>query len=238
MLQQFLGIPNAEGLYYTLGMEMAFYFFASILFVCNFHRRSLQIAWTSAISLSLLGTLFPLLLHRRIPMAGLFYFLCLLVGTTIYRNFTNEVTTRRLAALLVFVSLTTVAEIFCNYVFIKKADLNEQFTLSAVLFPWLAAYVVFLLVYGFRAKTLPRIFVWLGAISYSVYLLHPNVARIVPGGTHGTLSFLCVLAVTLLLSTITYRYIEQPFIALGRNLQHRAQAPARVPHPSPLRVRV
>lgn len=236
MFQQFLGIPNAEGLYYTLGMEMAFYIFVSVLFVRRFHHRSLQIAWTAAISLALLGTLVPLFLRRRIPMAGLFYFLCLLVGTAIYRNFANEVTARKLCALLAFVSLATIVEIYCNYVLIKKSDATERFTLWAVLLPWLTAYAVFLLAYLFRAKEFPRFFVWLGTISYSVYLLHPNVARIIPGSTHGTLSFFCVLAATLLLSTLTYRYIEQPFITLGRNFQRRPIP--RVPHPPPLRVRV
>jgi peptidoglycan/LPS O-acetylase OafA/YrhL len=226
MLQQFLGIPNAEGLYYTLGMEMAFYLFASTLFFCKFHRRSLIIAWTASIALSLAGTLVPLFLHHRVPMAGLFYFLCMLIGTTTYRNFTKELSTRNLSVLLIFVALTTVAEIFCNYVLIKKADPGEQFTLPAVLLPWLTAYVVFLLAFKFRARSLPKLFAWLGTISYSVYLLHPSVARILPAGFHGVLSFLFVLAVTLLLSALTYRYVEQPFITLGRTLQQCSQESA------------
>jgi peptidoglycan/LPS O-acetylase OafA/YrhL len=221
MLQQFVGVPNAEGLYYTLGMEMAFYIFASVLFLWKMNQKSFQIAALAAVVLATSGTLVPILLHRRLPMAGLFYFLCLLIGTAIYRNFTGEVSTKSLATLLGFVWLSTVAEIFCNYVLIKKDDINEHYTLAAVLLPWSCAYAFFLLSFLLRSREFPRVFVWLGMISYSVYLLHPNVARLTPSLSSGVLSFLTVVCITLLVSTLTYRFVEQPFIQIGRELQSR-----------------
>jgi peptidoglycan/LPS O-acetylase OafA/YrhL len=231
MFQQFVGIPHAEGLYYTLSMEMALYVFLSILFFRKRNHLSLLIAWVASAALAAVGILIPLLAQKRIPMAGLFYFLCFFVGTCVYRHFTGHVSANALVGLLTFVSVSTFAEIYCNYVVVKKEDVNELFTLWAVLLPWSAAYCVFLLAYFFRAHKFPTVFVWLGAISYSVYLFHPAVARIVflvP--LPPVFSFLAVLAAAILTATVTYRFVEQPFIRFGKKLQnHITNARSPVP---------
>ncbi|ANH76716.1 acyltransferase family protein [Ralstonia insidiosa] len=71
----------------------------------------------------------------------------------------------------------------------------------------------------------PRAAVWLGELSYALYLVHPSVIE----ATHrlvgvlapewiGTqvLLFAVNLALTLALAALLHRYIEQPSIALGR----------------------
>lgn len=71
----------------------------------------------------------------------------------------------------------------------------------------------------------PRVAVWLGELSYALYLVHPSVIET----THrlvgvlapewiGTqlLLFAVNLALTLALAALLHRYIEQPSIALGR----------------------
>lgn len=71
----------------------------------------------------------------------------------------------------------------------------------------------------------PRIAVWLGELSYALYLVHPSVIE----ATHrlvGVLSpqwigtqlmlFAVNFALTLVLAMLLHRYVEQPSIALGR----------------------
>ncbi|WP_199033196.1 acyltransferase [Ralstonia sp. ASV6] len=71
----------------------------------------------------------------------------------------------------------------------------------------------------------PRVTVWLGELSYALYLVHPSVIE----ATHrlvgvlapewiGTqlLLFAVNLALTLALAALLHRYVEQPSIALGR----------------------
>ena len=224
MFQGFVGIPNVITLYYTLAMEMAFYIAFSVLFFKGLNRRSLPIAWAASVLLFVLAVSVPLSTHRRVPLAGLFYVVCLAVGTSIYRNFTGEASNRSLAALLCFLSLSTPIEIYCNYVFIKKADLLEQYTLLAVLFSWSAAYVVFLALYALRAHRFPRVFVWLGLISYSVYLLHPPLEAVIPVWQNPIYSLAAMLALTLAVSACTYRFIEQPGIALGKRVYNHIKA--------------
>ena len=60
-----------------------------------------------------------------------------------------------------------------------------------------------------------KLLVWLGDISFSIYLVHSVVIRILVGNI-GITSFgiclLLMLVITIVISGITFRYIEQPFI--------------------------
>nr|BFE86336.1 hypothetical protein GCM10020093_089370 [Planobispora longispora] len=84
---------------------------------------------------------------------------------------------------------------------------------------------------------LPRFLVWLGLISYSVYLLHHPLLRL----THAVLGDARTMgavaqaglvagfvAAVLGLSWLTYRYVELPMQRLGRRLARRA-APVKEP---------
>ena len=73
----------------------------------------------------------------------------------------------------------------------------------------------------------PRIFAWkpfqhLGHVSYSVYLIHMPVLELtiklpLPGPAKGIL----VIVFTLIISHFTYKFVERPFIDLGRKLTAR-----------------
>jgi peptidoglycan/LPS O-acetylase OafA/YrhL len=156
MFQEFVGIPHAEGLYYTLTMEMAFYIFFSFLYVAKWNRQSLPIAWAGSALLATAGIFVPVVLHKRVPLAGPFYFLCLFVGTSIYRHFSGEVSGTALRNLLVWVFISTSAEIYCNYVLVKKGDLAEHYNLWSVLLPWASACILFLLAYRLRLHDFPK----------------------------------------------------------------------------------
>ncbi|MBG0820748.1 acyltransferase [Planomonospora sp. ID91781] len=81
-----------------------------------------------------------------------------------------------------------------------------------------------------RGRRLPRFLVWLGLVSYSVYLLHHPLLRLthaVVGDTRSmppavqaavTAGF---VAAVLGLSRLTYRYVELPMQNLGRRLARR-----------------
>lgn len=83
---------------------------------------------------------------------------------------------------------------------------------------------------------------WLGKVSYSVYLVHMLIIALVvrilaamPGmgtGMETVLLFALTSALTLIASWASFRYVEQPFIALGKWVTGRqgtmpAPAPAR-----------
>jgi peptidoglycan/LPS O-acetylase OafA/YrhL len=224
MFQEFVGIPDAQGLYYTLAMEMVFYIFFSCLYLAKLNRMSLSIAWAGSVLLAISGIFVPLLLRKRVPLAGLFYFLCLFVGTSIYRHFTGEVSGKALRTLLWCFLLTTSVEIYCNYVLVKKDDITEHYTFAAVFLSWMGACFFFLLAYRLRHREAPKFLVWLGAVSYSVYLLHSPLRSLVPLWPNRLFSFLVILLLTLITSAVTYWLIEEPFIALGKKVALRSSA--------------
>ena len=223
MLQSFVGVPNAEGLYYTLGIEMAFYLFFSLLYRIKLNHWSLPLAWLGCGSLALFGTVLPLAFHKRVPLAGLFYLLCLLVGTSIYRHYAQEASTMMISALLLCVSLTTMAEVYCNYILVKKDDALEHYRLGAVLLPWAGAYLLFLAGYVCRKYRFPGLFTGLGAVSYSIYLLHSPLSSLIPVWPNHMYSFLAMLVLTLAVASVTHRLVEQPCISWGKQFQRRLQ---------------
>lgn len=73
-----------------------------------------------------------------------------------------------------------------------------------------------------------RLFTWLGDISYSLYLWHLPIILMVADraaswGLNSPSQWLLVMALTLLIASLSARLIERPFIALGRSAARSAQ---------------
>jgi len=95
---------------------------------------------------------------------------------------------------------------------------------------WISALLLALLTFGVglaaRGRRIPRSLLGLGAISYSVYLVHP-VLLAVSDGVFGRsprdnpVAELAFCAVLLPLCALTYRYVETPGRRWGRSLVHK-----------------
>ncbi|GAA2230167.1 hypothetical protein GCM10010430_07730 [Kitasatospora cystarginea] len=102
--------------------------------------------------------------------------------------------------------------------------------------PYAAAWATFGLGMLLRNRSFPRVLTWLGAISYSVYVVHLPVLQAVhwllPDDAfphHGPGRFgpaLVFLAAVLALSHLTYRLVELPGQNLGRRLLKSLNAPS------------
>jgi peptidoglycan/LPS O-acetylase OafA/YrhL len=220
MLQDFFKVPQANAICYTLTLEFVFYLCCSALFAFRIHKYSYQLATIGLAVVGLGGILVPLILERKVPLSGMFYILTMFIGTAIYRCYSGTVTKKQLTLLLSAMALCISAAVYFNYGF-HRIDLPRyHFAYPAIVSAWLSGYVLFLLCLKFREKSFPTVFLWLGKISYSIYLMHSVIIYTFMHFTNlnalpGMVQFSITLAATLLLSGLTYYGIEAPSIKLG-----------------------
>jgi peptidoglycan/LPS O-acetylase OafA/YrhL len=74
--------------------------------------------------------------------------------------------------------------------------------------------------------------VWLGGRSYALYLWHPLVRAALHDSAHladGGVMFVAVMAVSLVVSDLTFRIVERPLRDLGRRLTSAPPLPSAGP---------
>ncbi|GAB1641110.1 acyltransferase family protein [Krasilnikovia sp. MM14-A1259] len=162
---------------------------------------------------------------------GVLLLAVMFAGTVVHRAQHGQLGWRAAASALAVVGVCTVA---AHWIYLpgRTAHLVWLTTVVAVAVTFAAAYAA-------RRRAVPRILVWLGTISYSLYLLHvlvlARVVALVPGlATRPVPVRVLVGAAFLLLALgaagLSHRLVERPGQALGRRLLRaldRASAPAR-----------
>jgi peptidoglycan/LPS O-acetylase OafA/YrhL len=111
--------------------------------------------------------------------------------------------------------------------------LEVMIGMARVKYVFLCAIVVLLFAFTeLPNRRLIAPLVWLGQLSYSVYLMHPFAWRMVEPLFTPDFSpqarLACGVAATLALSAVTWRLVERPSIALGRDLALREPTDARL----------
>jgi peptidoglycan/LPS O-acetylase OafA/YrhL len=211
MLQLFLGIPHIRSEYWTLSFEMLFYIIMSALFLLKINRLTFQFT-LALIALSLVvEALLPLTLGMQFPVGILSFPALMFMGTTLYRVYSGELSAR--------LGLAVVAIGFLMlFVTPLAKGISEEgaWQYLNLISSRLAAFVVFGAVFLMQSYRPSRFMLYLGTISYSLYLMQTYVMII---DVHNTaLNVLCWVVAQLLVATATYYWIERPGIALGRRI--------------------
>ena len=241
MLQSFLGYEDIEGLYWTLAVELVFYAFCYALFLVGLITNGIVLSGISLICAIIWYLLFT---ANAGPFYGLrsvvpnsfsgawiewfAYFSIMFFGATC-RLLQARKATRRTATLgrivgIFWLAVFPITGIYSYY----HGDAREFVLLKYGAYA-LALYVF--VIFGFWMRLRSRTFAYLGTISFSLYLFHPSVARILlyahqlwtPDLVVTSVMFVAiVLGATILVSAGVYRYVEAPAIAFGRKIcQHR-----------------
>jgi peptidoglycan/LPS O-acetylase OafA/YrhL len=147
------------------------------------------------------------------------------VGTVMYRWTSGELSGRTAWSIFVGAMLAITLGFRAYHVGYAEpiTGATPQWWTEAVTF--VGAYLFFGAMLLLRRHRFPRPLVYLGTISYSVYLAHAVVLVLVPRIQSNLGAFVLWNAVTLLVASLTYRLIERPAQDLGRRVMRRMRGP-------------
>jgi peptidoglycan/LPS O-acetylase OafA/YrhL len=222
MIQELVGVPHAIGLYYTLTVELVFYALCAALFAFGLLGQSVRNAWVVLGGSVVAGTVAPYVIGHRAPMAGLFYVSSMFIGTVVYRYSTGYARLFDVQVLVAAIGIFGLVGCYVNYVHFTDRNDADLFTFQGATIAWSIAYVFFFAAFAMRREQFPNPFLWLGRISYSLYLMHPLIVVAVAHWTQRPLAFVVVAVGSLALAEVTFRCIELPFQEIGRRVQARA----------------
>ena len=239
MLPTIFGVEAAMGHFWTLEIEFAFYLLVVILFLIGrLHNTWLLVVLIAILSLNPSGVLIKKLTWTAAQGHWVQLPLCLAImlwASLLRRGYDpNTSIKQKLRAWSTIPIAIATAFVFGRAISIggmlKAPDVVTY--LSGLGTLWgLALFCVFAL----ADSRWPRWLVWMGTISYSIYLLHPVVLYLlfffVSGGSNfesGPLLayVLAVVAGTIAFASITYLLIEAPSNRLAVHLTRSSMQPA------------
>jgi peptidoglycan/LPS O-acetylase OafA/YrhL len=200
MFHEYFKIPHVDGVYWTLTLELAFYFWVLIIF-CSSQIRRIEQVLTCWLLISIFLTLFePDFLRNSVIKKLLIvnYIEMFAAGICFYRYKSEQ---HSISTHLVM--LLAVLSIFLSYSIATSVALC-------------GFYSLFLVIIRGKLSILSNpIFTYFGSISYSLYLLHQNIGYVVMNklyewGLHWAIVISVAFLFSIFLAHIALVYIEKP----------------------------
>ncbi|WP_350355669.1 acyltransferase family protein [Serratia symbiotica] len=213
MLQSVFGIPNLFGVYWTLIIELLFYGLCVFIFIFGLlkNRTSNFIIAVSFLILAVAISWLRWYLDRKIPVAVPLALSLMFFGS-LWREATvkKDIYSRNICIWWTICFALSLPAI-CFLAFSKSYGFGENPIAYLMTY---ACSVAFFIVVTSKWKLTFRPFIFLGTISYSMYLLHQFALELFSRkfNISGDFSFLKIslyLLAVLSLSYLSYRFIEK-----------------------------
>ncbi|WP_234388093.1 MULTISPECIES: acyltransferase family protein [Streptomyces] len=150
---------------------------------------------------------------------GLVILAVMFLGTAVHRAERGRSTWRRAGVTAVLVVVCAVGSAY------RYGD-GHHFTRRGWITAFLLAVLTFAAGWAWRGRRVPRPLTGLGAVSYSVYLVHPVLLAVIDGtagrGHDDDVLEVAFFVVLLPLCVLTHRHVEAPGQAWGRRLARRS----------------
>jgi peptidoglycan/LPS O-acetylase OafA/YrhL len=212
MLQKFLGYRDVDGVYWTLAIEIVFYFWIAVFMIFRqIHRTELIIFIWYIISLINFVYPFPEILRQIMLLKWISYFGA---GMVFYRCWRDGFTIYRVISLCLSLYLSQIYSFERNE--IVGHDFGVEFNNRVNLFMNLFFYVLFaMIVSGKEVVKNPKFIIRLGSLTYPLYLIHQNIGMVIFKKTASTFDnpILLIGLVTILMlavSVIIVEFVEKP----------------------------
>lgn len=198
MLEEFAFLPAVDGAYWTLSIEIAFYFCMIAIWKWAGLKR-LEPVLVGWLVLRGLFQLWPDMPERIIMLFALRYVPFFIIGMLSYRVWAGQRSWRQQAPYAVLALLS-----------IAIGETWDVFLIGCVLLAIFAAVIG-----GYMRWIAAPPLLWLGGISYSFYLIHQNVGfvvmlRVADAGYSPWIGFATAFCVALALGTAINRLVERP----------------------------
>lgn len=233
MIQSVFGIPDLFGVYWTLIIELFFYVLCVFLFIVGVLKNQ-KLNFMIAISFLVLAVTMAWLrwhLDRKVPVA-IPLALSLMFFGSLWRDATvkNDVCARNLCVWW-GVCFALSLPVICFLAYSKSYGFGENPIAYLLTY---SSSVTFFIVVTSRWKFTFRPFVFLGTVSYSMYLLHQFFLELFSNkfNISGDINFLKLglyLLMVVSFSYLSYRFIEQPNLKVAKKVK---QYVTTISHPS------
>jgi peptidoglycan/LPS O-acetylase OafA/YrhL len=226
MIQAALGFDDVIGLYWTLFIELVFYglclalFMGGKLYDQTFRARCSLGFLLVALAMGIVRAVTDRKLPVALPLA-----LSLMFFGSVWRQWLlaehSRQLNRNLAMLLIAFAVLLPPTLIMAY----SKDMGTGETWGRYCFTYAVAITSFLLLTRSVRLDHPAL-VWLGAVSYSLYLLHPTMGMLAqwllePTGAPALVVAVFATVLTLGAAHLCFHCIEHPFIELGKRLNNR-----------------
>jgi peptidoglycan/LPS O-acetylase OafA/YrhL len=224
MIQGFVGGISILWPTWTLGSELVFYAQQSVLKKWFSPSLSVHLGWAWLALFGVMAFLTRFTTHDYSAIAPLVLFTAS-VGLAVYLK--DSVDSK---VWIPFVIGFVVVVPALGWVLHGSFEANPSpWTVEIFDWSYLAGGALFMAFYLLREKTMPRLLLWLGDVSYALYLIHAVVmlalARL---GVTGWALVVLTAALSLAFSYVIHRWLEQPLITVGRSLTKRKVTAATI----------
>lgn len=212
LIHQYFYIPSINGVYWTLVFELSFYFWILLCFkAVPKQRREMAVFLWVLLSVGVLS-FNELLLGSDIPYRLQLVFMLnyshlFAAGIVLYCSYRDRLTYQRTLMLMVFIAVH----------FYLHGWIAGVIAMLSVVALYLASR-------GHLRFLENRVALYLGSISYALYLVHQNIGHIVmkkvfDAGFGQVEAMLLAIAISIVLASLLTFYVERPFIKLLSKLR-------------------
>jgi len=198
MFQEYFFIPHVDSVYWTLTIELTFYWWVFVLYLFN-QLKNVDLWLSPLVLLAVLKGVGLITIPYVIDMVFIIDYISFFIAGICFFKIQDGIAGKITYAILLFSLLATIASFSMN-----------EFVLFSMFY-----LIFFLSVSGHFGFLKFRPFVFLGSISYSLYLIHQNIGYVVINQFYKfaiTPQYAIVFAIltSITIAVLLTRYVEKP----------------------------